>query len=125
MKTLLKKLILGSLLILPAGTMAFEAIPSNKEEYLCYSQAMIGFDSVINSRLGVPAEHALDLAILGQTSIAAAPAVYSKALLKTILDAYLWQESPHSYAVKVFFRCAREHDDRLKSAQNDWLAVEP
>ena len=123
METLLKRLFLLSLLITPMTSTAFEVVPANSAESLCYSQAMIGFDSVINSRLGVPPEHALDLAILNQRTVATSERVYSMALLKTILDAYLWEESPHSYAVKVFYRCAQE-DTRLKSAQNDFLTID-
>ena len=123
MKTITKQLILIGLLILPVTIEAFEALPTNKQEYLCYSQAMIGYDSVINSRLGVPAEHALDLAILTQIPISSTQKRYSKALLKTILDAYLWHESPHSYAIKVFYRCA-QNETKLQSVQNDVLTTD-
>ena len=119
MKTIINRLILLTLLTLPATSMAFEAIPTNKQEYVCYSQAMIGYDSVINSRLGVPAEHALDLASLSHLPVSANQPRYSKALLKTILDAYLWSESPHSYAIKVFYRCAQDETTRFLSVQND------
>ena len=122
MNTLVKPLILLALLAMPLTSTAFEALPTNDEEYLCYSQAMIGFDSVINSRLGVPAEHALDLAVLTNRR-ASSEKVYSGALLKTILDAYLWSEDPHSYAIKVFYRCA-QNDTKLKSAQNDWITTD-
>ncbi len=123
MKTIFNKLILLALFVFPVTSLAFEALPTNDEEYLCYSRAMIGFDSVINSRLGVPAEHALDLAILNHKAVSASQKVYSRALLKTILDAYLWQESPHSYAIKVFYRCAQD-ETTLKSAQNDWFTID-
>ena len=123
MKTLVNSLISLSLLANPLASIAFEAVPTNDKEYLCYSQAMIGYDSVINSRLGVPAEHALDLAVLGNKRVSSTQKVYSGALLKTILDAYLWSEDPHSYAIKVFYRCAQE-DTKLKSAQNDWVTTD-
>jgi len=123
MKTLVNSLISLSLLANPLASIAFEAVPTNDKEYLCYSQAMIGYDSVINSRLGVPAEHALDLAVLGNKRVSSTQKVYSGALLKTILDAYLWSEDPHSYAIKVFYRCAQE-DTKLKSAQNDWITTD-
>ena len=121
MKKTTNKLILLGLLTLPATGMGFEAIPTNKQEYLCYSQAMIGYDSVINSRLGVPAEHALDLASLNHLPISSNQPRYSKALLKTILNAYLWSESPHSYAIKVFYGCAQDESNRIQSVQNDIL----
>jgi len=123
MNTLIKPLILLALLAIPLPSTAFEALPTNDEEYICYSQAMIGFDSVINSRLGVPAEHALDLAVLTNRRVSSSEKVYSGALLKTILDAYLWSEDPHSYAIKVFYRCA-QNDTKLKSAQNDWITTD-
>lgn len=75
------------------------------EEQICYGTAMLGYDSVINSRLGVPAEHALDLA---RTKSSVLQTVYSGRLLNTILTAYLWKGSPHSYATKVFFQCAQD-----------------
>lgn len=123
MKTFLNNMFLLGLLVLPVASLAFEALPTNDEEYRCYSRAMIGLDSVINSRLGVPAEHALDLAILDPRAISTSQRTYSKALLKTILNAYLWQESPHSYAIKVFYRCAQDETE-LKSAQNDWITID-
>lgn len=72
-------------------------------EQQCYGVSMVGYDSVINSRLGVPAEHALELAYI-QTGEAKSP--YQPFLLKVILDAYLWYETPHAYAVKVMYNCA-------------------
>jgi hypothetical protein len=74
----------------------------------CYGNAMVGFDSVINSRLGVPPEHALDLARMGGLS-AASENVYATELLDYIYNAYLWNGSPHSYAVSVFYRCAQRN----------------
>ncbi len=123
MKTLANSLILFALLAMPLTSTAFEALPTNDAEYLCYSQSMIGYDSVINSRLGVPAEHALDLAVLNNRRVSSTEKVYSGALLKTILDAYLWSADPHSYAIKVFYRCA-QNDTKLKSAQNDWITTD-
>lgn len=123
MNKTLKPLLLLVLLAFPLGAAAFEPLPTNSEEYYCYSKSMIGFDSVINSRLGVPAEHALDLAILPHRQVLAGQQVYSRALLNTILNAYLWQDSPHTYAIKVFYRCA-QRETLLQSAQSDWLTVD-
>lgn len=72
---------------------------------MCYGSAMLGYDSVINSRLGVPAEHALELARIKKHLL---KTVYSSQLLNTILTAYLWKGSPHSYATHVFFKCAQQ-----------------
>ena len=84
---------------------------------------MIDLDSVINSRLGVPAEHALHLAAMTHTPTTLTGPVYSKAILNTVWDAYFWQESPHNYALKVFYRCATEQNT-LRSAKSDWLITE-
>lgn len=81
-------------------------IPMDASMQHCYAQAMVGMDSVINSRLGVIPEHALDLS---RNSIHAAPDErYWTRLLAVILDAYLWPGAPHDYAVRVFFTCASD-----------------
>ena len=72
----------------------------------CFGHAMVGFDSVINSRLGVPAEHALDMTILPASAAGIAGNKHATPLLTVILDAYLWGGLPHDYAVNVFFDCA-------------------
>ena len=71
----------------------------------CFSQAMVGMDSVINSRLGVPPEHALDLTLQTSSNAHVEP-LFDQPLLKVILTAYLWDGSPHGYAIKVFYDCA-------------------
>lgn len=72
----------------------------------CYGAAMVGMDSVINSRIGVPPEHALELARVANRT-AAGDELFSTELLKNVLAAYLWDGSPHSYAIKVFYDCAQ------------------
>jgi len=71
----------------------------------CFSRAMVGMDSVINSRLGVPAEHALALSVREGVS-GSQEAVFDEPLLAMILTAYLWEDSPHRYAIKIFYDCA-------------------
>lgn len=61
-------------------------------ELVCYQHAMIGYDSVINSRVGVPAEHAITL-------------TPDTELRNVIWNAYLWKASPHEYAIKTFSNC--------------------
>ena len=115
MKRLLVKLLLiggfAGLSLSPAQ--AFENLSSalNTEQQMCFSMAMVGMDSVINARLGVPAEHALDLASL---PVANNSGAYDNNLLNVILDAYLWRETPHSYAIKVFYGCAVESSFRSR-----------
>jgi len=102
-----------------SSAFGYEGLPVDQEEQMCYARAMVGMDSVINSRLGVPPEHALSLAEVKVNSTL--PPQYSKDMLKTILAAYLWEKSPHSYAVKVFYHCAGAQQSPLHSARNDWL----
>ena len=75
------------------------------EQEQCFAMAMVGMDSVINARLGVRPEDVLDLASLAHNKTVA-DTRYDNHLLNVILDAYLWSETPHSYAVSVFFKCA-------------------
>lgn len=79
----------------------------SSEAQLCYGYAMVGMDSVINARLGVPAERALDLARLTTVS-AHDEHTYSVSLLSNIFNAYMWEGSPHSYAIQVFYECAQK-----------------
>lgn len=75
----------------------------------CFGSAMVGFDSVINSQLDVPAEHAIDMAAMNTRTGALNASKLSTPLLTVILDAYLWEGSPHDYAVNVFYACAQQH----------------
>lgn len=105
---------------------AYEGMQVSDDARQCYGRAMIGFDSVINSRLGVPAEHALDLArvLLPDENM---PRIYSTAMLNTVLDAYFWQDSPHDYAVQVFYRCAKHEgagQAQLAAHQVEWIFVD-
>lgn len=68
----------------------------------CFSHAMLGMDSVINARLGVPPEHVLALT----ASTTATETSFDQPVLALMLSAYLWQGSPHSYAIQVFYQCA-------------------
>jgi len=86
---------------------AFEQLvyQSNPQQQ-CFAKAMIGMDSVINASFGVPPEHALDL-VMPSGNINALDDPSAMSMLKVILNAYLWKNSPHSYAVNVFYDCAR------------------
>lgn len=86
---------------------AYEYSAFGGEQSDCFAKAMIGMDSVINSRLGVPPEHALDLTIEPR-KVDTTTAEYDSRTLNVILHAYLWEESPHAYAVNVFFKCAQQ-----------------
>lgn len=71
-----------------------DATSLTETEQACYAKAMIGFDSVINSRLGVNAEHAIYL-----TS--------DEKLRNIIWTAYLWKGTPHTYAVQTYTTCIK------------------
>lgn len=88
------------------GSAGAEASPVFDERMsACFSRAMVGMDSVINARLGVPPEHALDLSVLESASDKRGMR-FDEPLLAMILAAYLWVGSPHNYAIKVFYDCA-------------------
>ncbi len=107
MKSIITPLCLLSFVATPVLASAYEAIYTvGTNEQQCYAKAMIGFDSVINSRLGVVPEHALTLALKDNSG--AGEEEYSKEILKTVLNAYLWKNSPHSYAIDIFYSCAAE-----------------
>lgn len=89
----------------------------SQPEQQCFGISMVGYDSVINSRLGVPAEHALDLAMIRHANNSDKNA-YAPFLLKVILDAYLWGDTPHTYAVKVLFKCA-QRQSMMQTVYND------
>ncbi|MEK7322556.1 MAG: hypothetical protein AABZ84_05705 [Pseudomonadota bacterium] len=96
---------------------AFDGLPRELDAQLCYGHAMVGFDSVINSRLGVPAENALDLASKNPLAVILHEQ-YSTYLLKVIWGAYLWNGNPHDYAVGVFYRCAEQQGQNTRLGLN-------
>jgi opacity protein-like surface antigen len=92
--------------------------PMEQDAQLCYGYAMVGYDSVINSRLGVPAEYALGLALKNPAKETGGDR-YSINVLKVALNAYIWPGSPHDYAVQVMYRCAKAQGNFL-DANLDW-----
>jgi len=70
----------------------------------CHAHAMIGFDSVINSRLGVPAEIALDVTRIHR-ALSPGEEAYMLDLLTTMMTAYLWKDTPQEFYVQVFNQC--------------------
>jgi hypothetical protein len=95
---------------------AFENLSRSlsSEQQACFSKAMVGMDSVINARLGVPPEHALALSS-NPRSVAVAGEPYDINMLRIILDAYLWKDTPHSYAINVFYGCAQQTSHRKQA----------
>jgi hypothetical protein len=92
--------------------------PMDKHAQICYGYAMVGYDSVINSRLGVPAEYAMGLALKNPMKEATSER-YSINVLKVTLNAYIWPGSPHDYAVQVLYNCAKTQGNFL-DANLDW-----
>ena len=88
------------LLALFLSTNTFASIDTSdltEQQELCYAKAMIGFDFVINSRLGVKPENGVRLVGHGTRQ--------AEFYLESILGAYLWKDTPHEYAVKTFIIC--------------------
>lgn len=108
MKHLVSTAILGLLPVMPVTVAAYEYNVFGDDQADCFAKAMIGMDSVINSRLGVPPEHALDLTVEPKRT-GSTTREYDNSTLNVILSAYLWEDTPHTYAVKVFFNCAQQH----------------
>lgn len=100
----------GLLLVVPLTSHAFDSsgvFPDSHSMQLCYGAAMVGMDSVINARLGVLPENGVELARNVGSSYTRDFA-FSTDLLNVIFNAYLWEDTPHSYAVSVFYQCAQK-----------------
>jgi hypothetical protein len=104
---LFKYLVIVILCSLPSLAAAYDYNAFGSEQDDCFAKAMVGMDSVINSRLGVPPEHALDLTLEPRRA-GSTTDEYDSNTLNIILAAYLWKETPHTYAIKVFFNCAQK-----------------
>lgn len=104
MKRLFCILVLSACMLISAGTFAVSSMPEEDIYPACHAHAMIGFDTVINSRLGIPAEQVLGLARIDHNH-SAVEKEYMLALLITIMSAYLWQDTPGDYYVEVFNQC--------------------
>src|SRR3569833_1714259 len=81
---------------------AFDNLPADPDAQHCYGHAMLGFDSVINSRVGVPADLTVCIARIVQLA-AISYENYSPAQEKEEQKTYTWPGSPHDYAVRVFY----------------------
>ena len=102
---LTRKLFIIVIFLLPFSASGYEYSMFGSGQQMCFSSAMVGMDSVINARLNLPPEHALDVTLISKTS-KSGEAIYDYYFLNIMLNAYLWRESPHNYAVKVFYDCA-------------------
>src|SRR3569832_2268245 len=95
---------------------AFDSAPAEPGALYCYAHAMVGFDSEINSRLGVPAELTVGLASKNPAA-AVSHENYAQHMAKVVLDAYMWKVSPHDYAVGVFYHCAQHQASLLSTLE--------
>ena len=118
MKNLVLLVIISAALYAKEAAAFVESPPLEKDAQICYGYAMVGYDSVINSRLGVPAEYALGLALKSPVQ-EVGDKRYSINVLKIALNAYIWPGNPHEHAVQVMYRCAKTQGNFLE-ANLDW-----
>ena len=97
-------LVLSACMPVSAGNFAATGMAEDDIYPACHAHAMIGFDSVINSRLGVPAELALEVTRINH-DISIDERDYMLELLTTMMTAYLWQDTPGDFYVEVFNQC--------------------
>ncbi len=115
---LFHKLIAGLVLIFSVSASANDSSPLNSNEHECFALSMIGFDQVINSRVGVPIEHALNTMTVNQQSPNVRD-IYKMRLKGVVQHAFRWGGSPHEYAVKVLFSCAARTATPFIGVSND------
>ena len=103
-------LALAALLSLGFGSVnaASDATGLNDMEQACYSVSMVAYDTVINSDLGLPLDEVIDSMVTNNNSLQTLD-IYEDYLLLVVMDAYNWDGSPHTYAVKTMFQCAAKH----------------
>jgi len=71
-------------------------------ERICYGKARIGYDFVVNSRLGMLPDQGVNLVGYGTP--------HAEFYLESILGAYLWKDSAHNYADKMFTKCIKNKE---------------
>src|SRR3569833_2433518 len=94
---------------------AFDNLTADPDAQHCYGHAKLGFDSVINSRVGVPADLTLGIARIDLLA-AISYEYYSPALVDVVLNAYTWPGSPHDNTMRVFYYCARDRAGMLSAS---------
>ena len=96
------------LLYLNAGSAFSSSLNQHEEE--CYAVAMVAYDTVINSSLGLPLDEIID-SMVKNNSNEETSVIYQDFLMLVVMDAYNWQGTPHTYAVKALYQCASSHSD--------------
>jgi len=104
----MRGLILILFLLLSQQGFASDVKSLNSNEQVCYATAMIGYDYVINSRVGLPIERALSTVTVNVDADNVND-TYKFKLRNVVMNAYQWQGEPHTYAAKVMYNCAFSH----------------
>ena len=81
----------------------------NEHEEECYAVAMVAYDTVINSNLGLPLDVIIDSMVKNNSEDTSV--IFQDFLMLVVMDAYNWQGTPHTYAVKALYQCASKHSD--------------
>jgi len=79
----------------------FDTSDLNAKEMRCYGLAMIGFDSVINSRSGILPQDAFPRLKDKNVELSDEDII----IAKIVYNAFSWQGSPHTYAIKIYGNC--------------------
>jgi len=101
-------MILAAVLLYLNATNVFSSSLSQHEEE-CYAVAMVAYDTVINSNLGLPLDEIIDSMVANNSPDTID--IYQDFLMLVVMDAYNWQGTPHTYAVKALFQCAASHSN--------------
>lgn len=75
-----------------------------ENERVCFGVGMVGYDSVINAKIGVPPEDTLHL-VKDYPNLPIDHPLNKIPMLTTILSAYLWKGTPHSYSIDILNKC--------------------
>ena len=116
----MKNIALLAILTFPCYALADAASDTrqlDKDAQFCYGYAMVGYDSVINARLGLPAENVLGMALKNPLKEATEERYYIN-VLKIALNAYMWKGNPHDYAIQVLYNCAKAKGNFLDAKLN-------
>ncbi|HFE38294.1 MAG TPA: hypothetical protein ENK06_07755 [Gammaproteobacteria bacterium] len=97
----------AALFFLNVGNVYSSALSQHEEE--CYAVAMVAYDTVINSSLGLPLDEVIDSMV--KNGAGNTIDIYQDYLILVVMDAYNWQGSPHTFAVKTLYQCAADHEN--------------
>lgn len=101
-------LVVVGMFMLFTGNAFASALTQHEDE--CYAVSMVGYDSVINSDLGVPLDQVIDTFLTNNDGMQTLE-IYQDFLLLVVMEAYHWEGTPHMYAVRTMYRCAAQHSE--------------